>query len=164
MRTQSAGASVRRPCVALALSAALVVAPAAARAGDAVNTGYFGDVAIKGYDPVAYFVEGRPMKGSEDYSHKWLGVTWYFASAAHRDLFIEDPTRYAPQYGGFCAIAVAFNGEISNIDPKAWDIVDGKLYLQYSRAVREEWHTDIKGLIELADENWPEIEAARISN
>ena len=76
-----------------------------AAAGNAVNTGLFGGVAIMGYDPVAYFTEGRPMKGSEEFSYDWLGTPWYFANSRHRELFIGDPGRYAPQYGGYCTLA-----------------------------------------------------------
>ncbi len=77
-------------------------------AEDVVNMGYFGDVAIKGYDPVAYFTQNQAVEGSPQYSHHWLGATWYFASAEHRDMFMRDPAKYAPQYGGYCADGVSF--------------------------------------------------------
>ena len=101
----------------------------AAAAADGVNTGYFGNVAIRGYDPVAYFTEGRPTKGSPEISHDWLGATWHFSNARHRDAFASEPIRYAPQYGGFCALGTANEEASANIDPEAWRIVGGKLYL-----------------------------------
>ena len=159
MGKRAAGKSVSPSRTVLVIAGALALVPATAQAGSPVNTGYFGEVAIKGYDPVAYFVGGRPIEGSEEFSYEWLGATWRFSTAEHRDLFVEAPTSYTPQYGGFCATAVAFEEEISNIDPEAWDIVDGKLYLQYSRSVQEEWHTDLAGFLALSEQNWPEIKA-----
>src|SRR5207237_8305908 len=81
-----------------------------ALADDSVNTGYFGGVAIMGYDPVAYFTEGKPVKGSEKFSYEWLGTPWYFASENHQQMFINEPDRYAPQYGGYCAPEVHITG------------------------------------------------------
>ena len=89
----------------LLLVSALGAGPAAA--GGAVNTGYFGGVAIKGYDTVAYFTDGKAMKGSEEFAYDWLGTPWYFANAEHRDLFKADPAKYAPQYGGYCTGGMA---------------------------------------------------------
>lgn len=86
-------------------------------ADDSVNTGYFGGVAIMGYDPVAYFTDGRAMKGSEKFSYEWLGTPWHFANAKHRELFISEPIKYAPQYGGYCAGEVAHGSVTINIDP-----------------------------------------------
>ena len=71
-----------------------------------INTGYFGNVAIKGYDPVAYFTEGKAMEGSEDHALKWLGANWHFASNEHKEMFAATPTAYAPQYGGHCATGI----------------------------------------------------------
>ena len=119
-----------------------------------VNTSLFGSVAIKGYDPVAYFLEGQPVKGSRDFTVTWNGATWQFASASNRDLFAQQPTAYAPQFGGYCAWAVS-QGYTAGIDPAAWKIVAGKLYLNYDREVQEKWMKDIPGLIEKAEKNWP---------
>ena len=83
-----------------------------AAGADGVNTGYFGNVAILGYDPVAYFTDGRATMGSPKISKKWLGATWYFASVEHRDAFASEPVRYAPQYGGFCTLGTANRGGI----------------------------------------------------
>lgn len=112
--------------------------------------------AVRGYDPVAYFTEGTPVKGSNQYSTEWNGAKWYFTSAGNRDRFRADPKKYAPQYGGYCAYAVA-NGYTASTDPNAWSIVDGKLYLNYSLGVREQWKEDIPGHIARANKNWPGV-------
>jgi len=140
-------------------SIALMVGCVPALATDPVNTGYFGGVAIKGYDPVAYFTEGRPMKGSEKFSYDWLGTPWQFASAAHRELFIGDPTKYAPQYGGYCVGEVVHKGATINIDPEAWAIIDGKLYLSYSREFMEKFKANPSDELAKAEANWPAVEA-----
>ncbi|MGB7413736.1 MAG: YHS domain-containing (seleno)protein, partial [Thermosynechococcaceae cyanobacterium] len=85
-------------------------------------------IAIRGYDPVAYFTESQPVQGKSEFAYDWKGATWHFASAEHRDLFSGEPAKYAPQYGGYCAWAVK-EGTTAPIDPQAWKIVDGKLYL-----------------------------------
>lgn len=112
--------------------------------------------AIKGYDPVAYFKVGQPVKGKRAFSYKWMGATWYFASAENKDAFQKQPEMFAPQYGGFCAYAVS-QGITADIDPHAWRIIDGKLYLNLSVGVQEIWERDIPGYIAQADQNWPTI-------
>ena len=139
---------------ALLVAGLTVVGIGLAHAGSVVNTGYFGSVAIMGYDPVAYFTEGRAVKGSPEFSHDWLGENWYFASAEHRDAFAADPIRYAPQYGGYCSYAVA-HGYTADADPRAWKIVGGKLYLNYNEDVRRLWEQDIPGFIQKSETNWP---------
>jgi hypothetical protein len=115
------------------------------------------EIAIKGYDPVAYHKDGKPVKGSSEYEFKWKDAKWRFASAEHRDLFEADPERYAPRYGGYCAWAVA-QGYTASVDPKnAWSIVEGKLYLNYDVEVKEKWEKDIPGNITKADANWPGV-------
>lgn len=131
------------------------VAACVLRAEKPVNTTFTG-VAIKGYDPVAYFTAGRPAKGNSDFSYEWNGAEWRFASAANRDLFKADPVRYAPQYGGYCAWAVS-RGYTAGIDPEAWKIVNNRLYLNYSVKVQAQWAEDIPGNIAKAEENWPRI-------
>ena len=121
-----------------------------------VNTGYFGNVAIKGYDPVAYFTEKRAVKGKEDIAHSWLGAEWQFSSDRHKKLFSENPFKYAPQYGGFCADGVAYEETTSNIDPQAWRIIDGKLYLNFSEGAAAELE-EVEGQLEKAERKWPEI-------
>jgi YHS domain-containing protein len=112
--------------------------------------------AIRGYDPVAYFTESRPVAGSDEHVYEWKGARWRFSSAANRERFAAAPEKYAPQYGGYCAYGVAQNYAVS-IDPQAWTIVDGKLYLNYSKSVRESWNKDIPGYIRKADANWPAV-------
>jgi hypothetical protein len=145
--------------VVLVAALAAFASSAPAGAGTAVNTGYFGGVAIEGYDPVAYFTESRAVKGSDAFAYDWLGATWIFATAEHRDLFLAQPVSYAPQYGGHCALGTAFGETTANIDPEAWSIVDGKLYLQYSQGAREGWEQDRAKRIAAADQKWPEIKA-----
>ncbi|NEP76447.1 YHS domain-containing (seleno)protein, partial [Okeania sp. SIO2G5] len=113
-------------------------------------------VAIDGADPVAYFTESKAVIGSAEFSHEWQGATWHFASAENRDLFAAAPEEYAPQYLGYCAWAVS-QGYTAPIDPEAWKIVDGKLYLNYDQRVQNRWAKDIPGNIAKADANWPGV-------
>lgn len=115
-------------------------------------------VAVRGTDVVAYVTEGRPVAGRADFTHAWRGATWRFASAANRDRFAADPERYAPAYGGFCAFAVS-EGYTAPIDPNAWRIVDGRLYLNFNRSVQRRWEQDIPGRVTRADANWPRLAA-----
>lgn len=162
--TGTRGRCLVRGWHALLLVASAVLAwSASASAGTSVNTGYFGGVAIEGYDTVAYFTDGEAKKGSEEFVLEWLGATWLFANAEHRDLFAKQPVKYAPQYGGHCALGTAFGESTANIDPEAWSIVDGKLYLQYSKSGREEWERDRANRIAAADQKWPEVKA-RLEN
>jgi len=133
----------------------LALATLSARAEKPVNTTLFG-VAIKGYDPVAYFTEAKPVQGDSDFTVEWNGAKWHFASAAHRDAFKAAPEKYAPQYGGYCAWAVS-QGHTASIDPTAWKIVNGKLYLNYNSDVQKKWVGDISTNIAKADENWPKL-------
>ncbi len=116
---------------------------------------FFGG-AIKGYDPVAYFTDGRPIVGEDSHKLEYMGAVWKFASAENRAAFEAAPEKYAPQYGGYCAYAVS-RGYTASIDPEAWTIVEGKLYLNYSKSVRESWSQDIPGNIRKADANWPAV-------
>src|SRR5688500_4350821 len=113
-----------------------------------------GGAAIRGYDPVAYFTEGKPVKGKAEFSHQWKGATWRFASAANRERFAAAPEKYAPQYGGYCAYGVA-SGYAVKTEPDAWSVVEGKLYLNYDRNVQAIWVKDTPGYIRKADANWP---------
>lgn len=145
----------QRVPIAGTMLALLLLIPSAALATDPVNKSR-GGVVIKGYDPVAYFEQGEPVEGSEEFQHEWQGGTWRFSSVANRDLFAADPDKYAPQYGGYCAYAVS-QGSTADIDPEAWTIVEGKLYLNYSKQVRGIWAKDIPGNIKKADRQWREI-------
>ena len=113
-------------------------------------------VAISGADPVAYFTEEGFVPGSAEHTYEWRGATWQFASAENRELFACNPEEYAPQYGGYCAWAVGQN-TLAAIDPNAWSIVDGKLYLNANKRIQERWNKDIPGNIALAEENWPTL-------
>lgn len=125
-------------------------------AADPVYTGWFSELALDGYDPVAYFNEGAPAEGSSEHRYEWNGAIWQFTSAANRDAFAADPVAYAPQYGGYCAWAVAENKEAAG-NPQHWRIVDGKLYVNYNADVQTRWEKDIPGFIEKADQHWPEL-------
>jgi len=113
-------------------------------------------VAIKGYDPVAYFIQSKPVQGLPEFEYLWSNAKWRFASAEHRDLFIVDPERYSPRYGGYCAYAVS-QGKTADIDPDAWAIIDEKLYLNLNKKVKGLWENDIREHIRKADENWPRM-------
>lgn len=110
-------------------------------------------LAIRGADPVAYFTEGKAVKGSGEFEYEWNDATWRFSSQENLALFAENPEQYAPQYGGYCAKAVS-EGNLASIDPESWKIVDDKLYLNYSPEVQKQWAEDIPGNIALADNNW----------
>ena len=113
-------------------------------------------LALKGYDPVAYFAEGKPVQGKPEITASHEGATYRFASAANRDAFAAAPGKYAPQYGGYCAYGMA-SGYKAPIEPDAWTIVEGKLYLNYNQSVRSRWSSDIPGYIRKADANWPTV-------
>jgi hypothetical protein len=151
MRTTTTRTRLRPTLAAAAALAVLAGAPALAGSVNEVN-----GLAIKGYDPVAYFTEGRAMDGSPAYTATHEGTTFEFASAANRDLFLADPARYAPQYGGFCAFGTS-RGYKADIDPRAFTIVGDRLYLNYNLEVREEWSRDVPGHIAKADTNWPTV-------
>jgi YHS domain-containing protein len=111
-------------------------------------------VAIKGYDPVAYFSMSKPVIGKQDFMYEWKGAIWKFSSEEHKKMFMENPEKYAPRYGGYCAYGVAVN-DLFDILPEAWTIVDGSLYLNKNLEVRDLWRKDIPGNIKKADKNWP---------
>jgi hypothetical protein len=111
------------------------------------------ELAIKGYDPVAYFTAGKAQQGVESFTFHWHGMTWHFISKGNRDLFAASPAKYAPQYDGYCAWAMT-QARKSVTDPEIWTIVKGKLYLQCSKAAYKKWSIDIPGNIEKADRNW----------
>ena len=144
--------------VALVLAALFFISLAApALAGGAVYTSW--GKAINGYDPVAYFTEGKPIEGKGGFTLDWMGARWWFASASNRDAFAKNPARYAPQYGGYCAWAVS-QGSAASTTPQAWKIVKGKLYLNYSKGIQKRWESGgVAKLIAAGDANWPEIKA-----
>lgn len=112
-------------------------------------------IAIRGYDPVAYHTESMPVPGNPEYSYEYNDAIWQFASEENKQLFRDDPDRYIPQYGGYCAYAMS-KGFVASTDPYAWTIDDDKLYLNYSLSVRKTWLKDIPGYVTKADDNWQE--------
>jgi YHS domain-containing protein len=142
----------------IVMTVVAVLAATSAFAVSPVNSTLFGSKAIKGYDPVAYFTEGKPVKGAKQFTYKWKDATWYFSTAENLAAFMDDPEKYAPQYGGYCAWAAA-QGYTAKIDPEAWKIVDDRLYLNYSKDVQAQWAQDIPGNIVKGDANWPQIRA-----
>jgi YHS domain-containing protein len=111
-------------------------------------------LALRGYDAVAYFTDGRAVKGTMQFLYEWMGVKWQFADKEHREMFSQDPQKYAPQFGGYCSWAVGHNYTADG-DPEAWRIVDGKLYLNYDRSVQKKWEQDRAKWIQEANRNWP---------
>ena len=148
---------LRRALLTALLPAALLLFAPPSFAGKApVYTGTFSSLAISGYDPVAYFKEGKPVEGKSDFEWDWNGATWRFANQADLDAFKMNPEAYAPQFGGYCAWAVA-QGSTASATPEAWRIVNGKLYLNYSKGVQDKWAQDIPGNIAKANQNWPKV-------
>jgi hypothetical protein len=137
------------------MSLVAIVVPGRAWAADEVFA--TADGAIRGYDPVAYHTEGKPVRGLPGITHAWNGATWHFASRGNRDRFAADPERYAPRYGGFCAYGTSQGYKVST-DPYAFAIVDGRLYLNYSKPVQFTWRLDRAVYIQQADRNWPALE------
>lgn len=115
-----------------------------------------GSIAIKGYDTVAYFTKDEAIQGNETYSYDHLGATWQFESQEHLDMFIKNPEKYMPQYGGYCAYAVSKN-KTASIKPEIFEIIDDRLYLNYSESVQRRWLKDSKSYIKKADAQWPEL-------
>jgi len=124
--------------------------------GGEYNTLYAG-LGAKGYDVVAYFTEGQPVLGSEKYARDFGGVTWRFATKEHRDLFAANPKKYAPQYGGFCSWGIS-QGKLFDVDPvNGWQIVDGKLYMNFNADINATFAGDAGNFIAKANRNWPQL-------
>lgn len=153
-------AALSRLGAALAIAAAAVFwlapNPPAAAAQPAIFTGLVKGVAVGGYDAVAYHTEGKAIAGSEAITLEQDGATWRFSSEANRDAFKAEPTKFAPQYGGYCAYAAAL-GHTAKGDPEVWSIVGGKLYLNFNAPTKATWEKDISGYIKKADANWPGV-------
>jgi YHS domain-containing protein len=114
-------------------------------------------LAIQGYDPVAYFTQNKALEGQKQWTATFEGITYRFASAANKDLFLKDPKKYEPQYGGWCAYAMGATGEKVEIDPETFKVVNGKLYLFYHTFVNNtlpKWNKDETNLKPKADKNW----------
>ena len=144
------------PLLAFAFLAAALVLPA-----QALEPVYSAEgAAIHGYDPVAYFTQEEAVAGKPEFTAEHDGAVWRFASAANRDAFVADPAKYAPQYGGYCAWEVS-QGYTAPIDPDAWTVRDGKLYLNNSKFIRARWALDKDGNIAAADANWPGLRGTK---
>ena len=116
-------------------------------------------LSISGYDPVAYFTDGKPVQGKAEIEHLWHKLRWRFASEAHRDLFTKDPDHYAPQYDGYCAMGVS-NDDAAHkdtVDPEAWAIVDGKLYLVHNQYWLGVWREHSEEYIKRANASWQDL-------
>jgi YHS domain-containing protein len=118
-------------------------------------------VIIEGYDPVAYFTDNKPVKGSEQFTAKFESATYWFASAEHAALFKNDPHKYAPQYGAFCGYAVSI-GKLRPVDPAIYQIKDGRLILQHTQEAYRLFNKDLEGNTVKADKNWPGIVASHV--
>ena len=113
-------------------------------------------LAVGGYDAVAYHKQNMPVPGTNEFTHMWKDAVWRFSSKENLDAFVADPEKYAPQYGGYCAFAVAHNG-LSPGNPKHWKIVDGKLYLNIDGSVQTKWEREQGAFIKRGDQNWPKV-------
>ncbi len=144
--------------VAATFSAALVPATSYAydeSSSSSVNVDAKG-IGLRGYDPVAYFTVGAPTAGNGAFTASHNGVSFQFASAANRDAFRADPSKYAPQFGGFCAMGVVLEKKLDG-DPDAWHIANGKLYLNVNKDVQKKWLQDVSGNNKKAEQIWPSI-------
>lgn len=142
----------------IAVAATIYLMPDANGAQSAINTLGSEGVAIKGYDPVAYFTEGAPHKGKPEFAVTHGGAKWYFASAENKAKFEADPEKYIPAYGGYCAYGVA-QGYLVKIEPDAWAIRNGKLYLNYDKSIQTKWAASPGEYIREADKQWPGLVA-----
>jgi YHS domain-containing protein len=141
--------------IALAFTALTFASPAFADERP-VYTAPFSNVGVNGYDVVAYFTDGRPVRGTTQFRTTHQSIEYRFASAEHLAAFRAEPARYLPQYGGYCAWAVS-QGYTASANPNNWRIVDGKLYLNYNTEIQERWNRDIPGHIRNANANWPRV-------
>ena len=143
--------------VLFGLASAAVTAPVAAFAADPISTPRFGNAAVGGYDVVSLFEGGgEGVEGSKEFSTEYEGAEWRFASAESLATFEADPEAYMPEYGGYCAWAVA-QGSLAWGNPENANVVDGKLYLNYNSSIERKWLADVPGFIAAADAEWPEI-------
>lgn len=154
-RNHKIGASAKLTRLYYFLSVfSLFLASPFAAAVDPIYTPLFSKVAVKGYDTVAYFSENKAVKGNKKISYEWQGAVWLFSSEENRQRFIATPKKFAPQYGGYCAFAVA-QDKTASIDPTLFTIVNGKLYLNYNKSINKKWLNNKEGFIVDADKNWP---------
>lgn len=145
--------SLRKTITCLTMTAGFLISAAASAA-----PAYYSPngVAIKGYDPVAYFSDSKAVKGNDEFVTEWMGAKWKFASKANLEAFKAEPTKFAPQYGGYCAYGTA-KGHLAPTEPDAWAVIDGKLYLNYNERVRTTWKKDVVGYNAAADSQFTEL-------
>jgi len=136
-----------RTIAALLLSTPLLAA-------DLVNVSGASKAAVSGYDPVAFFTDSKPVNGSPAITATHQGATYFFATEEHKRLFVQNPDKYVPQYGGFCAYGVAL-GKLFPVDISTWQIRNGKLYLNLNAAILKDFNADFQGNVVKADKNWP---------
>lgn len=141
---------------ALALSFFLLLAYSNAQAAKPIYSGGKERAAARGYDVVAYFTENKPLKGIAEFELQHAEVKWLFSSQENLELFKKDPEKYMPQYGGYCAYAVA-RGSTASSKPEYFTIHDDKLYLNYSKSVYKRWIKDKDKYISDASKNWPAV-------
>ena len=144
-----------RPRTVLAVAVFTFAASLSALANEIHTTG---NVAINGYDAVAYFTDHKAVRGLAKFTTSYRGAIFHFASAAHRDAFMKNPRDYTPQYGGYCAYGTA-RGYKAPTEPQAFTIVEDKLYLNYNDSVMTTWRADVTGYIGKADANWDTVKA-----
>jgi len=134
---------------------ALIAFAALAPAGEVVNIDKNGQ-ALQGYDPIAYFTDGKPVKGSPQFTASYKGATYQFASAEHRDMFNQSPAKYEPQFGGFCGYAASIK-KLAPIEVEYFQVLHDRLILQHNKKAWELWHKDVEGNLKKADANWPTL-------
>lgn len=142
--------------IKIALFTILFSLGTSAFAKDPIYTSVFNNRAVGGYDTVSYFSESGPVKGKKAFRTQYKGAEWRFANQENLDAFKENPEKYAPAYGGYCAYAVSFGDTVKG-DPRQWTIHDDKLYLNYNAEINDQWRADKENFIELADEKWPAV-------
>jgi hypothetical protein len=143
---------LRSALFGLMVSLLTINAPSAI-AFEEINMSYFEGMALDGYDPVSYFTESKAVKGNKSYSLEWKSATWLFSSAANRQIFVEDPAAFAPQYGGYCSNQMSL-GNLSDIDTDVWRIIDNRLYLFGHDSGRVRWGSETRQRIVDADHHW----------
>lgn len=139
----------------LLLAALVLIGGTDAQAASPVYKTFFGSKAIGGYDAVAYHSTKKAVKGSKSHSYEWQGANWLFSSAANLSQFMSAPEKYAPQFGGYCAWAVSEKNALVKIDPRVFDLVEGKLYLNYNKKTQSDWRADRQAMIRRGGLNYP---------
>ena len=161
-RTLATGLTCRAAMASALAVAGMLFGTAASAAEPPINTlknSLFGgrtDTAINGYDTVAYFTVGKPVKGQDTLATEWMGAKWKFSTQAHLDLFKANPEKYAPQYGGYCAYGVV-QGNLVKVEPDQFTVRDGKLYLNFDADIQAKWLKDPDGFIKTADAKFPAL-------